>query len=92
MAGLAFNATVTAAPYIEAAAVSVLTLAVGLSPASSAITAVATYVISNTAQVAAGPMTYWSCVAGCELIAGGNPAFLGPCIAACLPVFFLPSP
>lgn len=46
-------------------------------------------------MVDGGPLTYWSCVAGCEslaTVASGGPgaAFIGQCIAACLPLFAAP--
>lgn len=45
--------------------------------------------------VDSGPVTYWSCVFGCEslaTVASGGPgaAFIGQCIAACLPLFACP--
>ena len=70
-------------------AATVLSLASGMSPQSAAVIAVATYAMENTQRAAAGPLTYWSCVVGCELMC---PAFIPVCIAACLPLLASPTP
>jgi len=70
--------------YASPAIVSGLGFAAGFSPQTSAIMGVATYAISNTPRVAAGPFSYAACVALC----GGLP----PCIALCLPLLGSPCP
>ena len=47
-------------------------------------------------MVDGGPLTYYSCVAGCEAlatVASGGPgaAFIQACILACLPLFAMPT-
>lgn len=75
--------------YITPAVTTGLSLAAGMSPQSAAIVAVATYAMENTQRAAAGPITYWSCVVGCQAMC---PAFIPVCIAACLPLLTAPCP
>jgi hypothetical protein len=70
-------------------AATAISLAAGISPQSAAVLAVATYAMENTQRAAAGPLTYWSCVLGCEMMA---PPFIPVCIAACLPFLAAPTP
>ncbi len=55
----------------------------------AATAAVALHAISNIPSADAGPITYWSCVVGCELML---PPFIAACVAACLPLIAAPCP
>lgn len=54
-----------------------------------AIPALALYAASNASTTEQGPITYWSCVVGCEAMC---PAFIPLCITACFPLFAAPTP
>lgn len=54
-----------------------------------ALPTLAICLLSSLATADAGPVTYWSCVIGCEAMA---PPFIAVCIGACFPLLAAPTP
>lgn len=75
--------------YVAPVLTGALGMAAGMSPQNAAITVIAMYALENTQRAAAGPITYWTCMLACEMIA---PLFIPICVGGCLPLLAAPSP